>query len=171
MESEGLILDQVECQVALVAASILEFLDDPESTSPRPAVEGGPLRKVEVAFGSLIKLMSGDCAARAIAECLSEMKDFLKLMLTLMKEMIASKDLYELLVLLESLHVMPSRSYRSYGCKCRDFNDLVPQNRCACYCDDPLPIMCRVPFKKSVRPWLPLPTHLQRLCPVNIPGR
>ena len=92
MESEGLILDQVECQVALVAASILEFLDDPESTSPRPAVEGGPLRKVEVAFGSLIKLMSGDCAARAIAECLSEMKDFLKLMLTLMKEMIASKD-------------------------------------------------------------------------------
>ena len=96
--------DRVECQVALVAESILKFVDTesvaqdgtPENTPQDsiPAVQKSQLKEVQGTLEGLTKLMSESSvtSGRVIAEILSEMEDFLQLVVTLMKTIQTSKN-------------------------------------------------------------------------------
>ena len=94
MEGDGVsgddIHEQVECQAALVAETILKFLDVELDSSPANLLLEKELEQVKVALDDLIKLQKLKCG-RAIAESLSEMEDFLGLIFRLMKVMITSK--------------------------------------------------------------------------------
>lgn len=85
--------DQVESQAALVAESILKFIEAPESDSSATLLqENRLLEEIEVAFDGLVKLISDNDVThgRAIAESLSEMEEFLALMLRLIQSLMTS---------------------------------------------------------------------------------
>lgn len=86
--------DQVENQAALIAEGILKLVEPPEQNSSTALTqENNLLKEIEVALDSLVKLVSKDDinSGKAIAEGLSNMEDFLRLMLRLMQEMMTSK--------------------------------------------------------------------------------
>ena len=86
--------DQVESQAALIAEGILKLVEPPEQNSSTALTqENNLLKEIEVALDSLVKLVSKDDinSGKAIAEGLSNMEDFLRLMLRLMQEMMTSK--------------------------------------------------------------------------------
>ena len=94
MESR-LSVDQVVSQATMVAESILKFVETSERDSSTALLqENILLKEIEVAFDGLTKLISTNdvTAGKAIAESLSEMDDFLRLLLRLMKEMTRSRD-------------------------------------------------------------------------------
>ena len=87
---DAAIFDRVESQAALVAESILKYVDLPERDSSKTLQsENSMLKEIEMALNSLAKLISANDVTyeRAIAESLSSMEDFLRLMLRLMQEM------------------------------------------------------------------------------------
>ena len=86
--------DQVESQAALIAEGILKLVEPPEQNSSTALTqENNLLKEIEVALDNLVKLVSKDDinSGKAIAEGLSNMEDFLRLMLRLMQEMMTSK--------------------------------------------------------------------------------
>ena len=90
MEDGADIFDRVESQAALVAESILKYVDSPERDSSKTLQPGNSLLKeIEVALNGLAKLISANdvTSEREITESLSSMEDFLRLMLRLMQEM------------------------------------------------------------------------------------
>jgi hypothetical protein len=101
MEDSGVgnstsLFDEVESQAALVAESILRYVETPERNSSKTLQQGTSLLKeVEVAFDGLVKLISANdvTSEKIVAENMSGMEDFLKLMLRLMQEMITSTAL------------------------------------------------------------------------------
>ena len=87
---DATIFDRVESQAALVAESILKYVDLPERDSSKTLQsENSMLKEIEMGLNSLAKLISANDVTyeRAIAESLSSMEDFLRLMLRLMQEM------------------------------------------------------------------------------------
>ena len=80
----------LESQVALVAESILKFIERGSSTALLE--ENNLLKDIGVAIDDLIKLISanGVTSGRAMVESLSDMEDFLMLMLRLIQEMTTS---------------------------------------------------------------------------------
>ena len=87
MEDSETIFDRVESQAALVAESILKYVDAPERDSSKTLQH--LLKEIEMALNGLAKLISANdiISERAIAESLASMEDFLRLMLRLMQEM------------------------------------------------------------------------------------
>ena len=89
------LFDQMESRAALVAESILRYVETPDRDSSTTLQErNSQLKEIEVAVDGLAKLVSANdvTSERAIAESLSKMEDFLRLMLRLMQEMITSTD-------------------------------------------------------------------------------
>ena len=82
--------DQIESQVALVAEGILKTLDQESSRSVQQ--ENCLLKEIEKSFDDLKKLTSVNSVTlkKAIAENVSNMDDFLRLMLRLMQDMLTS---------------------------------------------------------------------------------
>ena len=87
MEDSETVIDRVESQAALVAESILKYIDIPERDSSKTLQHS--LKEIEMTLNGLRKLISANdiTSERAIAESLSRMEDFLRLMLRLMQEM------------------------------------------------------------------------------------
>ena len=86
------LFDQVESQAALVSEGILKLVETPDTEED--AQESTLLKEIEVALDSLTKLLSKNDvrSGKEIAERLSDMEDFLSLMLRLMQEMMTSED-------------------------------------------------------------------------------
>lgn len=90
MEGRDSLFDEIQSQVALVAESILRFIEKPTALPQ----ENTLLKEIEVAFSDLTRLITINDATsgKVIAESVSEMEDFLKLMLRLMQEIITRKE-------------------------------------------------------------------------------
>ena len=83
-------LDQIESQVAFVAEGILKVLDQESSKSVQQ--ENCLVKEIEESFNDLKKLTTVGSVTlkKAIVESVSNMDDFLRLMLRLMQEMTTS---------------------------------------------------------------------------------
>ena len=90
------LFDQVESQAALVSEGILKLVETPGTKEDSSAAqESALLKEIEVALDSLTKILSKNDvrSGKEIAKRLSDMDDFLSLMLRLMQEMMTSEKL------------------------------------------------------------------------------
>lgn len=96
-DSVNVLFDQVESQAALVAEGILKLVEPlglEEDSSTSEIHESRLLEEIVVALDGLTKLTSKNDvrSGKEIAERLSDMEDFLRLMLRLMQEMMTSEE-------------------------------------------------------------------------------
>ena len=88
----------LEFQVALVVDSVLKLIESLESGSSTALVqENNFLKDVGDAIDDLVKLISANdiTSGKAMVENLSDMEDFLRLMLRLIQEMTTSTTSYK----------------------------------------------------------------------------
>ena len=90
------LFDQVESQAALVSEGILRLVESPGTEEDSSAAqESTLLKEIDLALDSLTKLLSKNDvrSGKEMAERLSDMDDFLSLMLRLMQEMMTSEHI------------------------------------------------------------------------------